>query len=80
MTKFHTFNDIKKYILEYSPDAVGTAGYTTSLYDAISVLRIVKEINPKIITMLGGIHSNFCWDEILQKRWQYHRFHSSWRR
>jgi anaerobic magnesium-protoporphyrin IX monomethyl ester cyclase len=67
MTKFHTFDEIKKYITEYSPDAVGTAAYTSSLYDAISVLRIAKEVNPSIVTMLGGIHSNFCWDDILQK-------------
>jgi len=67
MTKFHTFDDIKKYITEYSPDAVGTAAYTSSLYDAISVLQIAKEVNSSIITMLGGIHSNFCWEEILQK-------------
>jgi anaerobic magnesium-protoporphyrin IX monomethyl ester cyclase len=67
MTKFHTFDDIKKYITEYSPDAVGTAAYTSSLYDAISILRIAKEVNPSIITMLGGIHSNFCWEEILRK-------------
>ncbi|NJD51794.1 MAG: radical SAM protein [Candidatus Methanoperedens sp.] len=67
MTKFHTFDDIKKYIIEYSPDAVGTAAYTSSLYDAISILKIAKEVNPSIITMLGGIHSNFCWEDILQK-------------
>lgn len=67
MTKFHTFDDIKKYIKEYMPDAVGTAGYTSSLYDAISVLRIAKEVDSEIITLLGGIHSNFCWEDILQK-------------
>ncbi|PWB56919.1 MAG: magnesium-protoporphyrin IX monomethyl ester oxidative cyclase [Candidatus Methanoperedenaceae archaeon] len=67
MTKFRTFDDIRKYITEYSPDAIGTAAYTSSLYDAISVLRIAKEVNPSIITILGGIHSNFCWEEILQK-------------
>lgn len=67
MTKFHTFKDIEKYITEYSPDAVGTAAYTSSLYDAISILRISKRLDPSIVTMLGGIHSNFCWNEILQK-------------
>ena len=67
MSKFHKFKDIRKYVKDYSPDAVGTAAYTSSLYDAIAVLRITKEINPEIITMLGGIHPTFCWEEILQK-------------
>lgn len=67
MSKFHTFDDIRDHIEDYCPDAVGTAAYTSSLYDAISVLKIAKEVNPEIITLLGGIHPTFCWEEILQK-------------
>lgn len=67
MSKFHTFNEIRNQIKEFCPDVVGTAAYTSSLYDAISVLRAAKEVNPEIITLLGGIHPTFCWEEILQK-------------
>ena len=67
MSKFHTFDNIRDYIKNYCPDAVGTAAYTSSLYDAISVLKIAKEVNPEIITLLGGIHPTFCREEILQK-------------
>ncbi|MFZ2411298.1 MAG: cobalamin-dependent protein [Candidatus Methanoperedens sp.] len=67
MSKFHTFDDIRDHIEDYCPDAVGTAAYTSSLYDAIGVLKIAKEVNPEIITLLGGIHPTFCWEEILQK-------------
>lgn len=67
MSKFHTFDDIRNQIKDFCPDAVGTAAYTSSLYDAIAVLRIAKEVNPEIITLLGGIHPTFCWEEILQK-------------
>ncbi len=67
MSKFHTFDDISDHIEDYCPDAVGTAAYTSSLYDAISILKIAKEVNPEIITLLGGIHPTFCWEEILQK-------------
>ncbi len=67
MSKFHTFDDIRDHIEDYCPHAVGTAAYTSSLYDAISVLKIAKEVNPEIITLLGGIHPTFCWEEILQK-------------
>lgn len=67
MSKFHTFDDIRKHIMELCPDAVGTAAYTSSLYDAIQVLRITKNVDAEIITFLGGIHPTFCWEEILQK-------------
>ncbi len=66
MSKFHTFDDIRKHIQDFDPDAVGTAAYTSSIYDAVSVLRIAKEVNPEIITLLGGIHANFCWEELLR--------------
>ncbi len=67
MSKFHTLEDIRKYIANYCPDAVGTAAYTSSLSEAVNVLRIAKEVNPGIITLLGGIHPTFCWEEILKK-------------
>ncbi len=67
MSKFHTFQDIRNHINDYNPDAVGTAAYTSSLYDAIKVLKTAKNVNPGIITFLGGIHPTFCWEEILQK-------------
>ncbi len=67
MSRFHTFADIRSHIEDYSPDAVGTSAYTSSLSDAVQILRITKEVNPGIITFLGGIHPTFCWDEILRK-------------
>jgi anaerobic magnesium-protoporphyrin IX monomethyl ester cyclase len=67
MSKFHTIDDIRNHIKEFCPDVVGTAAYTSSLSDAIEVLRIAKEVNPEIITLLGGIHPTFCFTEILQK-------------
>lgn len=57
MTKFHTFDDIKKYIIEYSPDAVGTMAYTSSLHDAILVLRIAKEVNIAIVPRIPDTHT-----------------------
>ncbi|VVB88504.1 Ribosomal protein S12 methylthiotransferase RimO [uncultured archaeon] len=66
MSKFDTFDDIKARIKKYDPDAVGTAAYTSSIYDSVNVLKIAKEVNPSIITMLGGIHATFCWEELLK--------------
>lgn len=66
MSKFDKFEDIKARIKRYNPDAVGTAAYTSSIYDAVSVLKTAKEVDPSIITMLGGIHATFCWEELLK--------------
>ncbi|MCL7415246.1 MAG: B12-binding domain-containing radical SAM protein [ANME-2 cluster archaeon] len=66
MTRFDTFDDIRTRIESSAPDVVACAGYTSSNYDAIQVLRIAKEVNSEIITNLGGIHATFCWNEILE--------------
>ncbi|MCX9074876.1 MAG: cobalamin-dependent protein [Candidatus Methanoperedens sp.] len=67
MSKFHSFDDIRDRIKDHDPDAVGTGAYTSSLYDAIRVLKIAKQIDPEIITFLGGIHPTFCWEDVLKK-------------
>lgn len=67
MSKFHSFDDIRRQIEDYYPDAVGTMAYTSSIYDAIGVLKMAKEVNPGTITFLGGIHPTFCWEEILKE-------------
>ncbi len=67
MSKYHTLDDIKKNIREYNPGAVGTSAYTSSIFDAIKVLKIAKDLNPETVTFLGGIHPTFCWEEILKK-------------
>ena len=69
MTKNHNFTQICEQILEYKPDFVGTTAYTSSINDAIEVLSITKqaamELNKEIITIIGGIHANFCYKELL---------------
>ncbi|MDA8234393.1 MAG: cobalamin-dependent protein [Clostridia bacterium] len=67
MTKNHTLEQIREEIVCYQPDYVASTGYTSSVNAAIDVLRVAKEIKSSIVTLLGGIHANFCYDEILQK-------------
>ena len=45
MSKFDTFDDIRNHINDFAPDAVGTSAYTSSIYDAVKVLKIAKEVN-----------------------------------
>jgi anaerobic magnesium-protoporphyrin IX monomethyl ester cyclase len=67
MTKNHTLDDIKARIKEFAPDFVGSTGYTASAPAGIEVLRVAKEVSPAIITIMGGIHANFMYEEILEQ-------------
>jgi len=67
MGRFDTFEDIAAKIKDYQPDVVGSGGYTATTPDAIEVLRIAKEINSSTITLLGGIHTTFMWEEALRQ-------------
>ncbi len=65
MSRFDNYEDIKRRIEAESPDVVCSTAYTATVVDAIEVLQLAKNINPQTITILGGIHPTFCWDEIL---------------
>jgi anaerobic magnesium-protoporphyrin IX monomethyl ester cyclase len=67
MTKGHDLHQIQEHIARVQPDFVGSTAYTSSLYAAADVLRAAKEVDPRIITILGGIHANFCFEEVLKE-------------
>ena len=50
---------LKYWIKEsgWNPQVVGITTTTLTLYDALSIARAVKEVDPKIITVLGGAHT-----------------------
>jgi len=67
MVKFHSYPEIQKYLENSSADIVATTAYTAMINDALKVLKLAKEINPSVITLLGGIHPTFCWEEIFKE-------------
>jgi len=61
-----TFEEIEKRIRGLEPDVVGiTVPFTVNLESAIQVASMVKLIDKKIITILGGIHPTACPAETL---------------
>jgi len=66
MTKGHSLEQIRARITAVKPDLLGTTAYTSSINDALAVLEEAKEVDPGIITLLGGIHANFCYEELLR--------------
>lgn len=67
MIKGHDLERIKAEIEQQKPDVVCSTGYTASINDGLAVIRLAKEINPGILTVVGGIHANFCYTEMLEQ-------------
>jgi len=73
MNKAEDFDDVRALIAEYQPDYVITLDYlpvsgavaTASVPAALEVLRLSKEVNPDIITLIGGPFPTFMYGEIL---------------
>jgi anaerobic magnesium-protoporphyrin IX monomethyl ester cyclase len=74
MNKRVGFDEIREEIERYQPDCVMTLDYlpvtgaisTATVPDALKILDVAKEVNPAIVTLLGGPHPTFMYREILE--------------
>lgn len=66
MTKRHGFKEIRKKIAEVKPAYVASTAITSTTPDALEVLRVAKEVNPAVVTILGGVHPSFLYKEVLE--------------
>lgn len=66
MTKQKGFPEIRKKIEELSPAFVATTAITSTVMDGLEILRIAKEVNPEIKTIIGGVHPTFMYEEVLK--------------
>jgi len=60
-----SFDDFRSIILSQKPDVVGIGVVSCFRDSAIACAKIVKEINPLIKVVLGGVHSSIFPKEIL---------------
>lgn len=67
MTKYHGLKEVEKRISEEEPDAVATSCYTSTYPAGRNVLKIAKEINPYTVTVMGGVHPTFMFNEVLKE-------------
>lgn len=51
---------IQKLVKDIQPDIVGVTIITSEFYYGLEIFRTVKEVNPKIITVAGGLHTTLC--------------------
>jgi anaerobic magnesium-protoporphyrin IX monomethyl ester cyclase len=67
MTNHLSEEQVRAKIAELRPDVVGCTAITPSIYKAESLLRVAKEVNPAIVTVLGGIHGTFMYPQVLKE-------------
>ena len=53
-----TFDDVAARIREFAPDAIGMGPFTEEILAAYEVCEIAKQINPHILTLMGGPHAS----------------------
>jgi anaerobic magnesium-protoporphyrin IX monomethyl ester cyclase len=56
---------LRARMVELQPDVVGCTAITPAIYKAERVLQIAKEVNPGVVTVLGGIHGTFMYPQVL---------------
>ena len=67
MTHHLSDDQVRQRILEIQPDIVGCTAITPAIYKAERLLQIVKEVDPDIVTVLGGIHGTFMYPQVLKE-------------
>ncbi len=58
---------VRARIEELQPDIVGCTAITPAIYKAEGLLQIAKQVNPAIVTVLGGIHGTFMYPQVLKE-------------
>ncbi len=59
--------ELERKIRELKPDVVATSAKTPVIYSAEATLKLAKQVNPKIKTVLGGIHGTFMYAQVLHE-------------
>ena len=58
---------VRQRIADFAPDVVGCTAITPAIYKAERLLQIAKEVNPQVVTVLGGIHGTFMYPQVLKE-------------
>jgi anaerobic magnesium-protoporphyrin IX monomethyl ester cyclase len=65
MTDDLTEEQVRAILVEEKPDVIGATAITPSIYKAERLLQIAKEVHPGAVTVLGGIHATFMYQQVL---------------
>ena len=65
MTNDLSEEQVRAQIEQEQPDVIGATAITPSIYKAERLLQIAKEVHPDAVTVLGGIHATFMYQQVL---------------
>jgi anaerobic magnesium-protoporphyrin IX monomethyl ester cyclase len=65
MTNDLSDDEVRELLAKDKPDIIGTTAITPSIYKAEELLKIAKEVHPEALTLLGGIHATFMYQQVL---------------
>ena len=65
MAKGHAYPEIGHRLRESMADYVASTAITATINDAVKILELAKEIKPDTVTILGGVHPTFMYEEVL---------------
>ncbi len=65
MTNDISDDALREMLAAEKPDVVGCTAITPSIYKAEAALKIAKELHPDAVTVLGGIHATFMYQQVL---------------
>jgi anaerobic magnesium-protoporphyrin IX monomethyl ester cyclase len=65
MTNDLSDDDVRRIVARENPDIIGATAITPSIYKAERLLEIAKLEHPAAITVLGGIHATFMYNQVL---------------
>ena len=57
---------IREIIQTESPEIVGITTFTEARHNALKTVAIAKEINPRVKTILGGVHATVMYQQIME--------------
>ncbi|MGB7511542.1 MAG: cobalamin-dependent protein, partial [Pelodictyon phaeoclathratiforme] len=60
-------DQIEEVIRKNKPDVVMATNITPSIFKAQEIMKIAKKVDPKIRTIMGGIHSTFMYPQVLSE-------------
>ena len=67
MTDDLDLSALRDRILEVMPDIVGTTSITPSIYAAEEICALAKHILPDVVTVMGGVHATFMYQQVLME-------------
>ncbi len=65
MARGDGIGEVERRLRDARADYVATSAMTATINAAVTTLELAKSVNPRTVTILGGIHPTFMYEEVL---------------